>query len=174
MSPQSRPVSPRVTEPQHIHHLKKEVKTMAEVEARDIKFFKGPKCGDWNQYIYALYVDGKLKNAGDYHVIEDTLTVLGYEPDKDGYHHPSVSRDDLDDFLTSHGVEIVESGDFVLGGVEDGYNMSYAAPTLAHVEIFREIREHVEAEGTHYREGLDRTEDQIEQWPGDEEWPADE
>ena len=128
---------------------------MAEVEARDIKFFKGPKCGDWNQYIYAVYVDGELKLAGDYHVIEETLTILGYEPDKDGYHrHPSISRDNLDDFLISHGVEIVESGDFVLGGRQDGYNMSYAAPTLAHVEIFREIREHVEAKRSDFHRRL--------------------
>jgi len=127
---------------------------MAEAEARDIRFFKGPKSEDWDQYIYAVYVDGELKHAGDYHVIEATLTILGYEPDKDGYHHPSVSRDDLDDFLISHGVEVVESGDFVLGGREDGYNMRYAAPTLAHVEIFREIRELVEAKRSDFHRRL--------------------
>lgn len=163
-----------MTELQPIHHLKKEAKTMAEAEARDIKLYKGTRGGDFDRRLFALYVDGKLVVAADdYDVLEVTLELLGYEPGKNGYYSDALPANP-DDLLISHGVEIIESGDFVLGGEEDGHNLRYAALTLAHVEVFREIREHAEAVRSRYREGSDRTEDEIEKWPGDEEWPGDE
>ena len=123
---------------------------MAEAKAKDIKLYKGPRGGDWDHRLFALYVEGKLEFAGDdYNVLEDTLKLLGYEPGESGYYSDALPANP-DGLLISHGVEIVESGDFVLGGVEDGYNLRYAALTLAHVEVFREIREHAEAVRSNY------------------------
>lgn len=133
---------------------------MAEAKAKDIKLYRGTRGGDFDRRLFALYVDGKLKFAGDdYDVIDATLEFLGYERGENGYYSDGLSTTDSDDLLISHGIELVESGDFVLGGLEDGHNLSYAALTLAHVEVFREIREH--AESLRFNHHEDEDEDDV-------------